>query len=138
LADASFYRHTILGDGNFRVGPDDLTETTEKIDGDDPKNPLRGTCWVSPPAWQTPVGGDVDGLEKGVLITSPDRYGRGARTKESLARWDLLVQTFCRVHRLPAAVSMAGGYGRYIADTVEIHEIHVETVRVFRKRALRG
>ena len=59
-----------------------------------------------------------------------DRYGRMALTKKGLALRDRQVLTFCRKHRLPVAVTMAGGYGRDIADTVDIH---VETVRICKR-----
>ncbi len=61
-----------------------------------------------------------------------DRYGRMALTKQGLALRDRKVLDFCREHRLPVAVAMAGGYAKNIADTVDIH---VETVRIFRDRA---
>ena len=57
-----------------------------------------------------------------------DRYGRMTLTKKGLAERDRLVRTFSREQRLPVAVTMAGGYGRDIADTVDIH---LETVRIF-------
>ena len=63
-----------------------------------------------------------------------DRYGRMALTKSGLAERDHMVLDFCRRHRLPVAVTMAGGYGRNIADTVDIH---VQTVRVLLGTAIR-
>ena len=57
-----------------------------------------------------------------------DRYGRLALSKEGLALRDRSVLAFCRKHRLPVAVTMAGGYARDIADTVDIH---AETVCTF-------
>jgi acetoin utilization deacetylase AcuC-like enzyme len=58
-----------------------------------------------------------------------DRYGRMALSKKGLEERDRQVLGFCRKHRLPIAVTMAGGYGRDIADTVAIH---VQTVGIFR------
>jgi acetoin utilization deacetylase AcuC-like enzyme len=55
-----------------------------------------------------------------------DRLGRLAISKAGLAERDRLVFEFCRLHGLPVAVTMAGGYGRDIADTVDIQ---TETVR---------
>jgi len=57
-----------------------------------------------------------------------DRYGRMALSKQGLAFRDREVLSFCRGHRLPIAVTMAGGYAPNIADTVDIH---AETVRIF-------
>ncbi|MCG6892993.1 MAG: histone deacetylase [Desulfobacteraceae bacterium] len=56
-----------------------------------------------------------------------DRFGRMALSKKGLALRDEEVLAFCRKHGLPLAVTMAGGYARNIADTVDIH---TETVRL--------
>jgi acetoin utilization deacetylase AcuC-like enzyme len=50
-----------------------------------------------------------------------DRLGRLALTKAGLAERDRLVFHYCRRAGLPIAISMAGGYARTIADTVDIH-----------------
>jgi acetoin utilization deacetylase AcuC-like enzyme len=56
-----------------------------------------------------------------------DRLGRLALSKAGLAARDRLVLGMCRAAGLPAAVVLAGGYGRRIEDTVDIH---LETVRI--------
>jgi acetoin utilization deacetylase AcuC-like enzyme len=50
-----------------------------------------------------------------------DRLGRLAMSKKGLAERDRLIMGFCRDHGVPVAVTMAGGYGADIGDTVEIH-----------------
>ena len=50
-----------------------------------------------------------------------DRLGRLALTKAGLAERDRLVCHYARVAGMPVAVTMAGGYARTIADTVDIH-----------------
>ena len=50
-----------------------------------------------------------------------DRLGRLALTREGLAARDRLVFSLCGSAGLPVAVSMAGGYGQRIEETVEIH-----------------
>jgi len=50
-----------------------------------------------------------------------DRLGRLALTKAGLAERDRAVFAYCRRLGLPLAVTMAGGYARQIADTVDIH-----------------
>lgn len=50
-----------------------------------------------------------------------DRLGRLSLTKAGLAARDHLVFRLCREAGLPVAVTMAGGYGRTIDDTVDIH-----------------
>lgn len=50
-----------------------------------------------------------------------DRLGRLALSKEGLARRDRLVLDMCREAGLAVVVTMAGGYGRDVKDTVDIH-----------------
>ncbi len=49
-----------------------------------------------------------------------DKLGRLALTKAGLAARDRLVFDFCEQAGLPVAITMAGGYARTIADTVDI------------------
>jgi len=55
-----------------------------------------------------------------------DHYGRMALTKAGLSERDRLVLQWCRDNGLSVAVTMAGGYAKNIADTVDIQ---YETVR---------
>jgi acetoin utilization deacetylase AcuC-like enzyme len=55
-----------------------------------------------------------------------DRLGRLALTKRGLAERDRMVFQYCREAGIPIAITMAGGYARDIADTVDIH---FQTVR---------
>jgi acetoin utilization deacetylase AcuC-like enzyme len=50
-----------------------------------------------------------------------DRFGRLALTKEGLAERDRMVFNHCRGAGLPVAVTLAGGYGRQVEDSVDIH-----------------
>jgi acetoin utilization deacetylase AcuC-like enzyme len=50
-----------------------------------------------------------------------DRLGRLAVTRAGLLARDRLVFARCRAAGLPVAVVMAGGYGKEIAETVEVH-----------------
>ena len=56
-----------------------------------------------------------------------DRLGRLAMTFDGLARRDAMVLEACRDVGIPVAITIAGGYGRDIADTVAIH---LQTVRL--------
>lgn len=56
-----------------------------------------------------------------------DRLGRLALTQPGLARRDRLVLSRCRKAGLSVAVVMAGGYGRRVEDTVQIH---LQTVQI--------
>ena len=50
-----------------------------------------------------------------------DKLGRLKLSKRGLAERDRMVFEYCRGAGLPVASSMAGGYARDIADTVDIH-----------------
>jgi acetoin utilization deacetylase AcuC-like enzyme len=56
-----------------------------------------------------------------------DRLGRLRLTFDGLARRDAMVLESCREVGLPVALTIAGGYGRDIRDTVEAH---ARTVRI--------
>jgi acetoin utilization deacetylase AcuC-like enzyme len=61
-----------------------------------------------------------------------DRLGRLALTFDGLARRDAFVLDSCREVGIPVAITIGGGYGRRIDDTVAAH---LRTVRVARDRA---
>ena len=50
-----------------------------------------------------------------------DRLGRLKLTFDGLARRDALVMDLCREVGLPLAITIAGGYGRDIADSIRVH-----------------
>jgi acetoin utilization deacetylase AcuC-like enzyme len=50
-----------------------------------------------------------------------DQLGGLALTMEGLARRDALVFDYAKRHRVPVAVTLAGGYARRVEDTVAIH-----------------
>jgi acetoin utilization deacetylase AcuC-like enzyme len=56
-----------------------------------------------------------------------DRLGRLALTFSGLARRDAMVLHTCRDVGIPVAITIAGGYGKRVEDTVEVH---VGTARV--------
>ena len=59
-----------------------------------------------------------------------DRLGRLRLSKAGLSARDRLVFELCQSAGIPVAVAMAGGYGRRIEDTVDVH---FETVRLARE-----
>jgi acetoin utilization deacetylase AcuC-like enzyme len=61
-----------------------------------------------------------------------DRLGRLQLTFDGLAQRDELVLRTCREIGLPVCVTIAGGYGRDIADTVRVH---LQTVAVAARHA---
>lgn len=56
-----------------------------------------------------------------------DTLGRLAMTFDGVARRDAFVMELCREVGLPVVVTIAGGYGRDVEDTIRIH---VETARI--------
>jgi acetoin utilization deacetylase AcuC-like enzyme len=75
---------------------------------------------------------DLAGADMAFYLAGADPYegdslGRLALSKAGLAARDRLVLARCRAAGLPVAVLMAGGYGRQVADTVEIHLATVRT-----------
>lgn len=56
-----------------------------------------------------------------------DALGRLGLTFDGLARRDAFVLELCREVGLPVAITIAGGYGRNLEDTIRIH---VETARI--------
>ena len=58
-----------------------------------------------------------------------DRLGRMKLTFEGLKRRDAMVLEACREIGVPVAITIAGGYGHNLADTVEVH---LNTIRVAR------
>ena len=55
-----------------------------------------------------------------------DRLGRLALTKEGLSERDRMVFDRCHAAGVPLVVTMAGGYAKDVADTVDIHWQTVE------------
>lgn len=64
-----------------------------------------------------------------------DQLGGLALTMEGLARRDALVFGYARRHPVPVAITLAGGYARVVADTVQIH---VDTILAARDAASRA
>ena len=56
-----------------------------------------------------------------------DRLGRLSLSFEGLKRRDLMVLDFAARHKIPLAITMAGGYGVRIEDTVQVHAQTIET-----------
>jgi acetoin utilization deacetylase AcuC-like enzyme len=64
-----------------------------------------------------------------------DRLGRLALSREGLESRDRMVLAICRDAGVPVAVTMAGGYARNIADTVDIHFATVRVAAEFHRRS---
>jgi len=62
-----------------------------------------------------------------------DRLGRLSLTFDGLARRDSIVLDLCREVGLPVVVTIAGGYGTRIEETVDVH---VATARIAARYAM--
>ena len=69
----------------------------------------------------TSAGADLAIYLAGADPYAGDRLGRLAVTKQGLAERDRYVLNACVTAGLPVAITMAGGYGKRIDDTVDIH-----------------
>lgn len=56
-----------------------------------------------------------------------DRLGRLSLTFEGLKQRDLLVLNYAANNKIPLAITMAGGYGNRIEDTVQVHAQTIKT-----------
>ncbi|MFJ3045727.1 histone deacetylase [Herbaspirillum chlorophenolicum] len=62
-----------------------------------------------------------------------DRLGKMKLSMAGLAARDQAVFSFARLHKIPVAVTMAGGYGRDIEQTVAVH---VQTIKLAKLHAI--
>jgi len=127
--DSSVFTFSIHAASNFpfRKEPSDLDVELPDGAGDDDYLPLleRGV-YRSLSASQP----DLVIYLAGADPHQGDRLGRLALTTAGLAARDRLVFEACAASALPVAVAMAGGYGRRIEDTVQVH---FNTVRLARE-----
>ena len=73
---------------------------------------------------------DVHATRDGVLLAfHDDKLGRLKLTKPGLLARDRMVLSYCRDAGIPVAVTMAGGYGRDLEQTVSLQ---LETLRLAR------
>jgi acetoin utilization deacetylase AcuC-like enzyme len=133
--DETVYTFSIHGEGNFpfRKAKSDLDVGLPDGTGDAPYlNALSkaleyGVASVSPGLIIYLAGADVH---------EGDRLGRLNLTKEGIASRDAMVLNWAAERKIPVAVVMAGGYGRDIHDTVDVHLNTVRTaLGVWRGRA---
>lgn len=64
---------------------------------------------------------DIIFYQAGVDPLREDRLGRLALTQEGLLQRDELIFKACRSLSLPCVITLGGGYGRKVEDTVEAH-----------------
>jgi len=119
--DPSVFTFSIHGQKNFpfRKKPSDL-DIGLPDDADDPIYLDALEDGISR-ALSASTGADLAIYLAGADPYADDRLGRLAVTKRGLGQRDRYVLNACRAKGLPVAITMAGGYGKNIEDTVDIH-----------------
>jgi acetoin utilization deacetylase AcuC-like enzyme len=126
--DASVFTFSIHGANNFPFSKEASDLDIELPDGTGDREYLaaleKGACRALSSAQP-----DLVLYLAGADPHEGDRLGRLKLTKAGLAERDALVFDLCGEAGLPVAVAMAGGYGRRIEDTVDIHFSTVQSAR---------
>ncbi len=124
--DPSVYAFSMHGRKNypFRKVPGTLDIELDDGVGDDEYLGRLGDCLPSVLAESDP---DIVFYLAGSDTHEGDRLGRMKLTFEGLKRRDVMVIESCREIGLPVVVTVAGGYGRDIRDSVQVH---VNTARI--------
>ena len=124
--DPDVFTFSIHGAKNFPFHKEESDLDVELPDGADDGTFLE--------ALSKPLEQILDRADAGLAIflagADPfvgDRLGRLSVTKEGLAERDRHVLKSCRERGIPVAVTMAGGYAKEVADTVDIHFQTVKT-----------
>lgn len=122
--DPSVFTLSLHGAKNFpfRKEPGDLD--VELPDGCDDTAYLEALDGAVAELWRR-HGATPPGLVFYLAGADPhegDRLGRLKLTHAGLLERDRRVFAACRTRGIPVAISMAGGYGRDIADSVTVHE----------------
>jgi acetoin utilization deacetylase AcuC-like enzyme len=124
--DPTVFTFSIHGANNFPFTKEESDLDVELPDGAGDEEYLaaleKGVCHALSAAQA-----DLAIYLSGADAFEGDRLGRLKLTKPGLAARDRLVFELCQSAGISVAVAMAGGYGRRIEDTVDIH---FETVRL--------
>jgi len=125
--DPAVFTFSIHGARNFpfRKKPSDLDVALDD-DADDPI--YLDALEAGVDRALASAGADLAIYLAGADPYADDRLGRLAVTKRGLGRRDRYVLGACQAAGLPVAIAMAGGYGKNIADTVDIHFQTVQIV----------
>jgi acetoin utilization deacetylase AcuC-like enzyme len=126
--DDSVFTMSIHQENNYpyQKPPSDLDVNLDDGTGDrEYLTKLRSACEQSIAAFQPELVIYVAGADP----FFDDQLGGLSLSKEGLLIRDRVVFNACLRHGIPVAVVLAGGYARYIEDTVEIHANTVVALR---------
>jgi len=128
-ADESIYTLSLHGARNYpKVKPPSDRDVPLPDDVEDNQY-LAALREALDKAW--PHRGDCVFYLAGADPFKGDKYGRMALTKKGLAERDRMVFAACREAMVPVVATMAGGYSRDMADTVDIHYRTIELLAEF-------
>ena len=125
-SDASVYTFSMHGGKNYPFHKVAGTLDVELADGTGDDEYL-GALTRALPGVLSAAAPDLVLYIAGADPHAGDALGRLALTFDGLARRDAFVLSQCREVGIPVAITIGGGYGRDLADTVRIH---TETVRI--------
>lgn len=124
-ADPTVFTLSLHAAGNFPFRKERSDLDVELADGSGDAAYLGALDAALERAWaRQRASGAAPGLAFFLAGADPhegDRLGRLKLSAAGLAERDQRVFDFLRAHRVPVAVTMAGGYGREIETTVAIH-----------------
>jgi acetoin utilization deacetylase AcuC-like enzyme len=122
--DRSVFTFSIHQEHNYPVFKPHSTFDVHLPDYADDETYLRQLAGALPRIFAT--GPDIVFYLAGADPFEQDQLGGLSLTKQGLRRRDRLVFTAARELNLPVVVTLAGGYARDLADTVEIHAATIE------------
>lgn len=128
--DTSVYTFSMHGGRNYPFNKVQGTLDVELADGTGDDEYL-GLLAAALPRVLRDASADLVYYLAGADPHEGDRLGRLRLTFDGLRRRDMMVLEACREIGLPVVVTIAGGYGRDVQDTVQIHANTVEIVRQF-------
>jgi acetoin utilization deacetylase AcuC-like enzyme len=124
--DPTIFTFSIHSESNFPLHKEQSDLDIELADGTSDKEYLEA-LEVGVRQALLSAKADLALYVAGVDPHQDDLLGHLALTKEGLAKRDRRVFDLCQEANLPVATMMAGGYGRRVQDTVELH---LQTVRI--------
>ena len=130
--DASVYTFSMHGGRNYPFHKVPGTLDVELPDGTGDEAYLTALAAALPPVISA-AAPDLAVYLAGADSHEGDRLGRLCLTFDGLARRDVMVLDACREVGIPVAITIAGGYGRNIEDSVQVH---LNTVRIASQYAL--
>jgi acetoin utilization deacetylase AcuC-like enzyme len=126
--DPEVFTLSLHGDRNYPLVKQQSTDDVALADGTEDEEYLYLLEQHATPVFEN-FRPDIIFYQAGVDPLRHDRLGRLSLSHEGLRRRDALIFSACRARSLPCVITLGGGYGREVEDTVEAH---CNTIRVAR------